>query len=364
MCKFFPKSDVYLCGLCFTVVFLCCAIACAFLSGYSYLPSGIDFLGKGPWRKLRNLQVSSTAIMGYLGLMTLFLFIYGLNNVNQKIKCFDITSVLLLLSSLLSIATGIFVLVGSQLHTDTFTNTCERNTKGFFKYFNFIDEFIQESDKLLCSDICECHLYNRRTIDAFLNHYNRKDNITYNMYKSYIEPNIGKESYNGPIQIDEEYAKKNVIECGEAKVYEMLNNMKSKYINDSFSDSNKIKVFESMIDYDNFEKFRDFMDKIETSFKCTGWCNRDYKDGDETRRVVKYVFSDINKGLPKGRCYEPVTQWMSKMHKAFGSLMLIGGVFQILSFICSFSVWFGMVADAKSEREKNDEDDGQEVENQ
>ena len=55
--------------------------------------------------------------------------------------------------------------------------------------------------------------------------------------------------------------------------------------------------------------------------------------------MFKYLFSDINRGIPKHRgCMKPILDWLPKMLISFGSFALFAALVQFGLFILSISL--------------------------
>ena len=51
----------------------------------------------------------------------------------------------------------------------------------------------------------------------------------------------------------------------------------------------------------------------------------------------KYLFSDVNRGVPDHKCSTEVTRWLTKMVLAFGGLMVIIGGIMIIVILLAIS---------------------------
>lgn len=354
MCRCFPSETVGLMGMIFSFLFFACGICTIFFCGFSYRYTDIKFLGQGPWRRMNALEVSTVVIM-FVSFILILPFFFCVKSPGYG----GFASFILLCSGLLSVATGIFVMVGSQTHDNDLRKSCSSDLSGFFKYFSNFDTLIRESDKLLCSEDCPCNLYDQHTIDQFLNSDN-PSNFEYGkeMYETFVLKN---NSYSGPDKIPDDNAVVNVLGCPGKSLEKLLGIIGNSYT-DKSKESTK-KIFSRLSDSDKFEDFAKFYKRIEEKFDCTGWCDLEYNKVDEegTKKeyhIVKYLFSNINDGMPKRRCYEPYKKWLVRMLKAFGSLCFIMGVFQIIAFTFSISLALGCSLDSYNGR-KLEVDDGQ-----
>ena len=72
------------------------------------------------------------------------------------------------------------------------------------------------------------------------------------------------------------------------------------------------------------EKFHKYYKKLEKRFKCTGWCKTAYKDPYtlDKRYIVKYLFSDIENGLPHHiGCMNKISSWLPHYVMTIGIFM-------------------------------------------
>ena len=101
--------------------------------------------------------------------------------------------------------------------------------------------------------------------------------------------------------------------------------------------------------------FEGFWEHIENKFKCTGFCSTIYEpdssmigyyqapntleNAPKQRELIKYIFSDVNKGIPKHRgCMMQIMKWLPKMLISFGSFALFAALVQFGLFILSISL--------------------------
>lgn len=178
---------------------------------------------------------------------------------------------------------------------------CNAPVSGLFQIFNHIDGYIQNTDQAFCSDECPCNLKNdfsfvsNSTLAPIYN--------TWNVTNSTIAP----------------FSYVNCTGVVKAKVYNRTITSDPKF------DSDKSFLV---------DRFTTYMGKIETLFKCTGWCSVDYKTPrDENTKIIKYLFSNINNGVPEHfGCYNELLNWLPAYLLSYGALIISCVFFQIIIF--------------------------------
>ena len=86
----------------------------------------------------------------------------------------------------------------------------------------------------------------------------------------------------------------------------------------------------------NQKKFHRFFQRFENDFKCTGFCGLNYyNDFTMTnQKIVKYLFSDINSGIPHHfGCLHVMLDYVRKMILWFGINCIILFTVQFILFI-------------------------------
>ena len=220
---------------------------------------------------------------------------------------------------MLTMAVSFFTLIaGSVGKIDKYIG-CQSKFKGIFKYWDEIDQYIIAADTALCGKNCPCDM-SKYSIQMYKN-----NPITREMFNAYF--NINKKELKD-IQSDSMIK----IQSCQDKT-----SLRSSYKN----------LFKSKnIDGFNGKIFEGFWEHIENKFDCTGFCktiyepNEDmigyYKDDNylknapNQKELIKFIFSDVNKGLPKHRgCMNQLMKWLPKMLISFGSFALFASLVQI-----------------------------------
>ena len=132
-------------------------------SGVIYRKTDMIFANKGSWRHTAALQVSTVSVIFFNTIVSFLYLIVFSNN-----KIFGIISIIItLLSSLLSIAIGIFELVGSVVYNNELTQSCSEDYYGFFETFRYMESYFKVADQLLCSKECPCKFKKIKGYDDF-----------------------------------------------------------------------------------------------------------------------------------------------------------------------------------------------------
>ena len=317
MCKFLPKNTVKANGLVLNILVGIIVICPIFFAGFDYKFVNINWSHKGKWRHLAKLQVSSvcgTFFSFILGIL-FFAIIPDSKGIGALFSVFEF------LTGVFSMFVSIFVLVGAYARTNELTEKCIIPNKNFFKQFFYLEYFFQESNNLLCSKVkCPCYLTDN-TIDEFLYKFDEDDEFEAQIY-NFSDIEYGdKEENNIKTQVCKE---KNKIEEG--------------------IDQNFIIHYGDV----NLDKLMNFWGKIEKKFHCTGWCEKSYLNGTK-KYYLKYLFSDVNNGLVKNiGCMKPYRNWVQKMLRAFGGMMLIDSFLQLICLIFGVSLFLGFYSENSS----------------
>ena len=100
----------------------------------------------------------------------------------------------------------------------------------------------------------------------------------------------------------------------------------------------------------NQKKFHKYFKRFEKKFKCTGFCGLNYfNDITKTnQKIVKYLFSDINNGIPEHfGCLHVMIYWIKKIILSFG-------INSIILFVCQFGLFiFGIILKYSSSENEN-----------
>lgn len=298
-------------------------------SGVIYRKTDMIFANKGSWRHTAALQVSTVSVIFFNTIVSFLYLIVFSNN-----KIFGIISIIItLLSSLLSIAIGIFELVGSVVYNNELTQSCSEDYYGFFETFRYMESYFKVADQLLCSKECPCKFKKIKGYDDFKYGNN-------GFYSNYLNTLV----------IDNENGASNFNECSfmsKASVFSKINTKES------------VKKIGN-INYDDFNKFAVFYGRIEKKFKCSAWCKTSYYDEyeKEEKKYYKYIFSDISNGVVKNiGCMNKYRIWLVRFLKAYGSLVLIDGVFQFVLFV--FGIMFYKSIDYDDDNDNNESIDNE-----
>ena len=179
-----------------------------------------------------------------------------------------------------------------------------------------MDTYLHNVDKALCSNDCPCSINGGISFS--------EDPEYGDEYKKWVTTNVS-------------YGAVSFKQCSRAvkqEVYDVTKKDNSNFDTDgSF----------------NMEEFAEYMGRIEERFKCVGWCNTKYpstnntnnetesnindNDNDNVTEVnmIKYLFSNVNKGPVKNRgCMQPLLKYVSDLLISFGSLSLFASILQLV----------------------------------
>jgi hypothetical protein len=325
MCKCLPRNTIKVNGLLLNIIIGIILITPIFLTGFDYNYVNLNWSRTGKWRHIGKLQISSVSI-AFFSFILGFLFFGVLPNSKPVGAIFSFIE---FCSGVFSMFVAIFVLVGAYARTNELTEKCIIPNKNFFENFFYLNDLFAESDKSLCTSSCPCDLTDYKAIDEFL------DDSSDNEY-----------FYNYTRNVPD---KKNIIkaqDCEDAinSFYEIVNN------------NNRFGILGTV----HIKKLMNFWGRIEKKFHCTGWCQKTYKNENEkTVEFKKYLFSDINKGVVKNiGCMKPYRNWVQKMLRAFGGLMLIDSFLQLICLIFGVSLLAGLTSENSSNERPEYEDYG------
>ena len=299
------KSSLKKINLALTIIILIISISPIVFSGVIYRKTDMIFANKGPWRHTAALQVSTVSVLFFSIILSFINFLFC----EKYIIFYIIFLIFQIGSSLLCISIGIFDLVGSVVYNNELTQSCSEDYYGFFKTFRYMDPYFKVADQLLCSKECPCKFNKIKGYDDFKYGDNGK---YYDYFKSF--------------SIDNDDGATNFNECSfmsKATVFGKIN------------DDESIKNI-GELNFDDFYKFGVFYGRIEKQFKCTAWCKKSYYDEytKENKKFYKYIFSDVSGGVVRNiGCMNPFRIWLVRFLKAYGSLILIDGTFQLVLFI-------------------------------
>lgn len=183
-----------------------------------------------------------------------------------------------------------------------------------------MDTYLHNVDKVLCSNECPCSINGGILFS--------EDPEYGDEYKKWVTTNVS-------------YGAVSFKQCSRAvkqEVYDVTKKDNSNFDKDgSF----------------NMEEFAEYMGRIEERFKCVGWCNTKYpstnntnnetesniNDNDNVTEVnmIKYLFSDINNGLPEHfGCVDQVIDWLPQYLLSNGACTITQAGIQIGIIIICF----------------------------
>ena len=320
MCKFLPKKKIGNLGLISGIFLVFTGLICLILCIIQYNIINFQYTKKNKFSRIGELFLGANTILLFSCLFSIVLFLGFL-------QCKTMQLIFLIFQSIFTLfifISGIVIIVSGNISKNKLTKTCQKDLNGIFKHFLLLDDYFKLIDNYLCSDECPCYFNEISTYEKFKNpqlnnvSLNLIDSINFNKNVNLIENNNNNYEFN-------------FNNCSE-KVKE-----KAFYKFILQKDDNR-KYFENI---DN-EKFFKFWRKIENKFKCSGWCNTPYNnhninldelenndenDNNNKRYIIKYLFSDINKGIVSNiGCMNKLTDWLPKYIYAFGSLLIISSI--------------------------------------
>ena len=320
MCKFLPKKKIGNLGLISGIFLIFSGLVCLILCIIQYNIINFQYTKKNKFSRIGELFLGANTILLFSCLFSIVLFLGFL-------QCKTMQLIFLIFQSIFTLfifISGIVIIVSGNISKNKLTKTCQKDLNGIFKHFLLLDDYFKLIDNYLCSDECPCYFNEISTYEKFKNpqlnnvSLNLIDSINFNKNVNLIENNNNNYEFN-------------FNNCSE-KVKE-----KAFYKFILQKDDNR-KYFENI---DN-EKFFKFWRKIENKFKCSGWCNTPYNnhninldelenndenDNNNKRYIIKYLFSDINKGIVSNiGCMNKLTDWLPKYIYAFGSLLIVSSI--------------------------------------
>ena len=226
------------------------------------------------------------------------------------------------------------LIAGSTGKLDKYVG-CQTEFKGILKYWDDIDIYLHRIDQLFCNNEdnygCQC------VINKFTDKIFKDDPIIGPLYT-----NLYKHSEQIKIKDISEVDENDAISWRKCS-QKAIQNSKDKLNN---KEMRNIGSFEPKI-------FNRFWEHIENKFDCTGFCSTVYQYTGQTTTIndqalkeaplqmpmFKYLFSNINRGIPKHRgCMKPILDWLPKMLISFGSFALFAALVQFGLFILSISL--------------------------
>ena len=324
MCKCLPRSTVIMLGLLLSLLVGIIAVSPIFFSGFSYRHTDLKWMDEGPYGPIAATEVASVVVLFVsflLGVLT-----FGACPQSKTLQLFFV--MFGLLSTILTFAIGVYTLVASQIKDNNLTQTCQKEHNGMFQNYMYLDEVFHKADELLCSSKCPCNLTDELALEEF------------QQTEKYFNQSFKYSKYISTEPSDETYVN-NVQSCKDIS-----------FITQLFQDKNST-LYKNVGDFSSDFKtsFATYWKRIEEKFDCVGWCEGGYTDDEKNERYMyKYLFSDINRGVPKRRCMNPFKNWMVRMLKAFGSLMVIDSFFQGIVWVLAVTLFCNAAADDDSKR--------------
>jgi hypothetical protein len=205
-----------------------------------------------------------------------------------------------MLSILFNIAIAVFAIVAaSHGWVNTYLG-CNGRFNGVMETWRGIDSYLQRVDQSLCSNTCPCYFTN---ITDFVN--NSTLAPYYGQWVKSITPAGGVVSF---------------LNCSQAVQNNAIANARASDV--YFDPAGDFKA----------DRFYNYMGNVEIDFECSGWCNVTYQNTQTGNTMVmfKYMFSDINRGVPKRLgCLNSVIEWLPPYLNAFGAMTLLIVGFQV-----------------------------------
>ena len=302
------KKNLSALGITSIIIILICSII-------SLVLSSIDFnvlyarWSSSYYKYLAPCSVASTSFCVFVGLIGLLIFLFNINGL------MPIFVFLLLLSTLASWGTAVISIMGGRIkHKNNGKLGCQTELTGVLQIFENIDIYLMYVNSLFCGANCQCKDLKQKydiNLDekdkVFLNNEIYKEFILNKEYIFTDESNTNKFQDCNPL-IKEE-ARNRYLEHPKAAKYPL-----------------------------DTEKFQKYFKKLEKRFKCTGWCKTAYKDPYtlDNRYIVKYLFSDIDNGLPHHiGCMNKISSWLPHYVMTIGIFMLIASFFETICLLIS-----------------------------
>lgn len=270
---------------------------------------------KTPWKELAPCQLSCNIFILFSGFIGIILFF---NNKKEAEQMFVIIfTVMISLSSLFTWAIGIFSCIGGTIyHKENHQLGCKSKLTGVLEMYNNIDSYFLYADSLLCSNQCQC-IFKENVKNEYLN----------NIYSPGAYSTLQSWIYTSKKFNDEE-----TFNFWDNCSFEVKEEARNRYLETQTSLNHRIN-------YNNFAKY---WKKIEEKFKCTGWCQTNYIDPYtlQEKQMLKYIFSDINNGLPEyPGCINRLTNWLPSMVGATGACLIVCAFIQSISIIFLIKIY-------------------------
>lgn len=285
-------------------------IICIILAGLQFNQTNVNWLDEGAVKHIGRLQMSSVVIAFVESLFGILLLVSPSKSGSIKImKLFYV--VFHFLITLLVLSCSIIFLVEGTIKKDDLSKVCKNEYAGVFEPFRHLDDLFMLIDESLCSNQCKCHFNNFSALEELYDYYEENN-------KDFAQFIVTDDESNGVTSFDKCSLK--TIDSVLTKYYEQNAEHREKVGN--------IRI----------DKLASYWEKVERKFKCSGWCEIHYKPiinyhETEKRKIIKYLFSDVNRGLVSNRgCMSELTDWLPKMMLKFGSVLLV--VSLVMIFDC------------------------------
>lgn len=257
-----------------------------------------------PYKNLGPTQITASVLIVFASLLGFVTF----SPTNHPICCDFFYAFFILIGSLFCYGIGMFAAIAAAMKGRVrIISGCHPENTGLLNIWKGVDEFFMIANSVFCSPLCPCDL-NKQTKEEFLNHRFAAEELA----------NMDYVLSDGPVT--------NLRECGEKTVNEVMR-IYAQNPNNTIRD----------IDYN---KFFNYWKKIEKKFDCTGWCETSYTNMFtlKKQRMEKYVFSDINRGVPKyPGCLNRVLRWLYVYTSIIASFLLFCGFLGTISLILVFA---------------------------
>lgn len=312
--------QIYFPGLISVIAFFLFGVVCLIIGGINYSTLYTKW-ADGPWKALAPIELAVTIyliVIAFIGA--------GVFTVARKEKMFiTVFLILLLISLLFSWSIGIFASIGGTIyHKVDHTLGCNSELTGVLEMWNNIDTYLQYADSLHCSDQCQCQMFS-----DVLNDFN-SDPFAKVQAKTWNVRTVERPEHHN----QEKNYKFTFKHCSSS----VQNEAHNKYMENPLSAKYPIKM----------DKFADYWEDFEKRFDCVGWCKTNYVDPYTLNRRVmhKYVFSDINRGVPKYiGCLHRITNWLPGLVGAFGGCLIVSAFLQTLTWIFALKLLFEPIDD-------------------
>lgn len=269
--------------------------------------------------KFTSLTIKWSPLLGILIALFCFLAIQlifsGLSLCFNSKILYLIFGFLTLVCLVMLMGLTVFSLVNSSTKAISNLFGCEKNS------FNKYDSYLHKVDETLCSKDCKCDLEKpedfttskvvykskgKEDAEEFYGDDSVKRNLDFWVFSS------GKNS-TANLSVSFPNCSQTVQDEVNSKFDENLNANKTnskRFLEEDEKDNKK----EDSNSYKMSSELRlqiDIYSLLETHFECTGMCETSYVDSSNNkRRIHKYLFTDINRGVPKyDGCVKSVSEW-------------------------------------------------------